>query len=275
MKNIGFVFLAIGLKLPEAKPSEDSCGCQCSNLIYRDGDGKVYGNCQSKDDSGAQWCFAEAGSTCQDLQTSAKGPYDKDWSYEACTTPECLSTKPTTTETGAKESAAAPILDEKETTMVISEFPDGFWTNGDPRGARWRPISAGLIQELKTASNITDSSCSTIPYKTVSPSSPCNETCILNTTILGDPVTGCADRAPDDMYFKFDNATGHLEQFDLYCPSPPPGTIYSWLSIPYWNLNYCPSKIMQIESYPLCCLHYYVYNDKRTQPFCCETLYLC
>ena len=33
--------------------------------------------------SGAQWCFVEAGTPCQDLQTSDT----KDWSYEACATP--------------------------------------------------------------------------------------------------------------------------------------------------------------------------------------------
>ena len=31
----------------------------------------------------------EAGSTCQDLKTTEKGPYDHDWSFEACATPVC------------------------------------------------------------------------------------------------------------------------------------------------------------------------------------------
>jgi len=85
-----------------AKPSKDrapsptiNCGCQCSNLIYKDEDGKVHGNCRSTDDTGAQWCYAEAGSTCQDIQTKTT-VHDEPWSYEACATPA----RPTTTPTG-------------------------------------------------------------------------------------------------------------------------------------------------------------------------------
>ena len=38
-------------------------------------------------ESGAQWCFVGAGSTCTDIQTTQQGPYTKEWSYEACATP--------------------------------------------------------------------------------------------------------------------------------------------------------------------------------------------
>ena len=37
--------------------------------------------------SGAEWCFVGAESTCQDIQTTQRGPYTKEWSYEACATP--------------------------------------------------------------------------------------------------------------------------------------------------------------------------------------------
>ena len=53
-------------------------------------------------DNGAQWCYVDPlgngdGSTCEDKQTSKKGPYDYAWSYEACLTPakgttECPAT---------------------------------------------------------------------------------------------------------------------------------------------------------------------------------------
>jgi len=97
MKNIGLVlgFLAIGLRLAEAKPKKDrapssiiNCECQCTNLIYKDENGKVHGNCRSSDDTGAQWCYVEAGSTCQDIQTTTT-VQDEPWSYEACATPVC------------------------------------------------------------------------------------------------------------------------------------------------------------------------------------------
>merc|ERR1712106_599112 len=101
MKNLGFavVFLAIGLTLAEAKPQDGdrapstvvNCGCQCSNLIYKDENGLTHGNCRS-----TQWCFVDPdGSTCLDLQTG-KVPDDLLpwfsnylWSYEACATPAC------------------------------------------------------------------------------------------------------------------------------------------------------------------------------------------
>merc|ERR1712106_41366 len=72
-----------------AASGKSNCGCQCSNLIYRDENKKVHGNCESADDSGAQGCYVGTGSTCQDTQTTDKGPYVHDWSYEACATPVC------------------------------------------------------------------------------------------------------------------------------------------------------------------------------------------
>merc|ERR1712106_653159 len=95
---LGLMFILLGLdatpqgrgraQSTERAPSaEVNYGCQCSNLVYRDENKKVHGNCESFD-SGAQWCFVGAGSTCQDIQTTQRGPYtNKKWSYEACATP--------------------------------------------------------------------------------------------------------------------------------------------------------------------------------------------
>eukprot|EP00092_Neocalanus_flemingeri_P022917 GFUD01024845.1.p1 GENE.GFUD01024845.1~~GFUD01024845.1.p1 ORF type:complete len:162 (-),score=43.61 GFUD01024845.1:444-929(-) len=78
-----------------------NCGCQCSNLTFRDKYGKTHGNCKSVDHTGAQWCYVDTSSqpgvvkhqsqssSCQDLSyTSARFP-GKPWSYEACATPAC------------------------------------------------------------------------------------------------------------------------------------------------------------------------------------------
>eukprot|EP00092_Neocalanus_flemingeri_P007817 GFUD01008438.1.p1 GENE.GFUD01008438.1~~GFUD01008438.1.p1 ORF type:complete len:241 (-),score=59.43 GFUD01008438.1:182-904(-) len=68
-----------------------NCGCQCSNLTFRDKYGKTQGNCKSADHTGAQWCYVDPNqsSSCQDLSyTSVRFP-GKPWSYEACATPAC------------------------------------------------------------------------------------------------------------------------------------------------------------------------------------------
>merc|ERR1711892_1159104 len=95
---LGLMFILLGLdatpqgrgraQSTERAPSaEVNYGCQCSNLVYRDENKKVHGNCESLD-SDAEWCFVGAGSTCQDIQTTQRGPYtNKGWSYEACATP--------------------------------------------------------------------------------------------------------------------------------------------------------------------------------------------
>jgi len=158
MKNFGFVFvfLAVGLKLAESKPSEDrapseliNCGCQCSNLIYSDGDGKVQGNCRSADSSGSLWCFAVAGSTCQDIQTTAKGPYGKDWSYEACATPTCPPTaNPPTT---IKPTKITPWIQYgSKLMMIVAVGPFGVWgVSSDNKiwektSSSWKQIGGGL-----------------------------------------------------------------------------------------------------------------------------------
>merc|ERR1712128_288959 len=68
-----------------------NCGCQCSNLTFKDKYGKTNGNCKSVDHTGAQWCYVDPNqsSSCQDLSyTSTRFP-GKPWSYEACATPAC------------------------------------------------------------------------------------------------------------------------------------------------------------------------------------------
>merc|ERR1712106_170880 len=94
---LGLAILLVGLEAtPQSRNRAPSpivnCGCQCTNLSYRDENGKVHGNCQSDDDAGAKWCYVGAESPCQDIQTTDKGPHGQDWSYEACATPVCDDT---------------------------------------------------------------------------------------------------------------------------------------------------------------------------------------
>merc|ERR1711999_4013 len=63
-----------------------NCGCQCSSLTFRDSAGQVQGNCNTVDSTGAQWCYVDSYSTCQDLVPSKRFPHNP-WSYEACATP--------------------------------------------------------------------------------------------------------------------------------------------------------------------------------------------
>merc|ERR1711913_60210 len=67
----------------EASFAEPNFGCQCNSYIFRDENGQVHGNCRSTR-NGAQWCFVNPGSSCQDTGPS---PFGRPWSYEACATP--------------------------------------------------------------------------------------------------------------------------------------------------------------------------------------------
>merc|ERR1712117_377421 len=67
-----------------------NCGCQCSNLQFRDKYNKHQGNCESADHTGAKWCYVDPSqSTCQDLSYTSKRYPGTPWSYEACATPAC------------------------------------------------------------------------------------------------------------------------------------------------------------------------------------------
>merc|ERR1712228_661461 len=69
-----------------AASQQVNCGCQCSNLTFRDKYGRVQGNCKSADHTGAKWCYVNSWSSpCQDKQRSKR--FSKPWSYEACATP--------------------------------------------------------------------------------------------------------------------------------------------------------------------------------------------
>merc|ERR1712121_64468 len=69
-----------------------NCGCQCSDLTFRDKYNRVQGNCKTADNTGAQWCYTEYGSTCEDQQRSTSfGRQGKTWSYQACSTPSIYS----------------------------------------------------------------------------------------------------------------------------------------------------------------------------------------
>merc|ERR1712142_1041113 len=89
---VGIVLLSLLVELDAQKSglraasSRVNCGCQCSNLTFRDKYGKVQGNCKRADHTGAKWCYVEGwGSPCQDKQNSKR--FNKPWSYEACATP--------------------------------------------------------------------------------------------------------------------------------------------------------------------------------------------
>merc|ERR1711872_28541 len=69
-----------------------NCGCQCSDLTFRDKYNRVQGNCKTADNTGAQWCYTEYGSTCEAQQRSTRfGRQGKTWSYQACSTPSIYS----------------------------------------------------------------------------------------------------------------------------------------------------------------------------------------
>merc|ERR1712115_415660 len=69
-----------------------NCGCQCSDLTFRDKYNRIQGNCKTADNTGAQWCYTEHGSTCEDQQRSTRfGRQGKTWSYQACSTPSIYS----------------------------------------------------------------------------------------------------------------------------------------------------------------------------------------
>merc|ERR1712177_176167 len=49
-------------------------------------------NSKAADNTGAQWCYTEYGSTCEDQQRSTRfGRQGKTWSYQACSTPSIYS----------------------------------------------------------------------------------------------------------------------------------------------------------------------------------------
>merc|ERR1712112_92988 len=59
---------------------------------FRDKYNRVQGNCKTADNTGAQWCYTEYGSTCEDQQRSTRfGRQGKTWSYQACSTPSIYS----------------------------------------------------------------------------------------------------------------------------------------------------------------------------------------
>merc|ERR1712038_65711 len=77
---------ALSVESVKAASPLTNCGCQCSSLTFRDSSGVVQGNCKTVDSTGAQWCYVDSYSTCQDLVPSQRFPHNP-WSYEACATP--------------------------------------------------------------------------------------------------------------------------------------------------------------------------------------------
>merc|ERR1712177_76702 len=78
----------------KAASTRVNCGCQCSSLTFRDKYNRIQGNCKTSDNTGAQWCYTEHGSTCEDLQRSIRfGAQGRTWSYQACSTPSIHSSQ--------------------------------------------------------------------------------------------------------------------------------------------------------------------------------------
>merc|ERR1712115_421722 len=78
----------------KAASTRVNCGCQCSSLTFRDKYNRIQGNCKTSDNTGAQWCYTEPGSTCEDLQRSIRfGAQGRTWSYQACSTPSIHSSQ--------------------------------------------------------------------------------------------------------------------------------------------------------------------------------------
>merc|ERR1712177_133838 len=87
---------AVMARTPNTKAASTrvNCGCQCSSLTFRDKYNRIQGNCKTSDNTGAQWCYTEPGSTCEDLQRSTRfGAQGRTWSYQACSTPSIHSSQ--------------------------------------------------------------------------------------------------------------------------------------------------------------------------------------
>merc|ERR1712115_666381 len=87
---------AVMARTPNTKAASTrvNCGCQCSSLTFRDKYNRIQGNCKTSDNTGAQWCYTEPGSTCEDLQRSTRfGAQGSTWSYQACSTPSIHSSQ--------------------------------------------------------------------------------------------------------------------------------------------------------------------------------------
>merc|ERR1712038_2099605 len=77
----------------KAASTYQNCDCQCNSDTWTDGN-YIRGNCNSKDKSGALFCYVSGNAlcSCRDIQVSSflkdnNGRY-KYYSYEACSTPE-------------------------------------------------------------------------------------------------------------------------------------------------------------------------------------------
>merc|ERR1712115_674705 len=87
---------AVMARTPNTKAASTrvNCRCQCSSLTFRDKYNRIQGNCKTSDNTGAQWCYTEPGSTCEDLQRSTRfGAQGRTWSYQACSTPSIHSSQ--------------------------------------------------------------------------------------------------------------------------------------------------------------------------------------
>merc|ERR1712043_17629 len=67
---------------------EPNCECQCNSYTWSDGRGNTHGNCNTKDNTGALFCYidGEARGSCNDVRPSGS-QQGKFYSYQACATP--------------------------------------------------------------------------------------------------------------------------------------------------------------------------------------------
>merc|ERR1739848_976645 len=75
--------------VPKARAQlEPNCECQCNSYTWSDGRGNTHGNCNTKDNTGALFCYidGEARGSCNDVRPSGS-QQGKFYSYQACATP--------------------------------------------------------------------------------------------------------------------------------------------------------------------------------------------
>merc|ERR1712235_151036 len=66
-----FLIVAVSGNVVSYARAGPNCDCQCSSFAYSDIYGHVYGNCMSRDHTGAVWCYVERNNfSCNDLQIS-------------------------------------------------------------------------------------------------------------------------------------------------------------------------------------------------------------
>merc|ERR1711955_76454 len=125
-----------------------NCGCQCSDLTFRDKYNRIQGNCKTADNTGGQWCYTEYGSTCEDQQRSTRfGRQGKTWSYQACSTPSIYSAQCAGYNGGG---VGAGICRNGNCGGNIGGFNGGFGSGSIANCRYWRNCNVGNNAGLPT-----------------------------------------------------------------------------------------------------------------------------